>query len=270
MNEFWTKEKLGKHPTVAKEAERLYKEYAMCSADKLLARLKESNFKFGNIGPIDWNNILMFANLDDCLKQEYVEAALKVTTARPSIGKGEFLLASLFDNIGFAKQKGDLIDLRTKKMAELKGISATISHERQLTDEFLRAIFMHFKMTPPAQLDKRACDAIQKFCNNDRELYYILEAFRNTNNVHVPVIQDAIRNYRNRTDKNLYMTIVGMHLYEYLRSEHASYLLALNNKKFRCFNAPMNVYQAVEILKHFSIDAWQVGQTDFKITLNNE
>ena len=70
MNEFWTKDKLGKHPQVAEEAARLYKDYALCEPDKLLARLKESTFKFGNVGPIAWNTLLSKADLDDCLKPE--------------------------------------------------------------------------------------------------------------------------------------------------------------------------------------------------------
>lgn len=267
MNEFWTKEKLGKHSTVASIASRLYSTYAMCSPEKLLARLKESTYTFGDTKPVEFKNILMFANLDDCLKPEFVTEALKVTTPRPSIGRGEFLLAALFDNIGFAKHKGDLVDLRTKKMAELKGVSAMIGGERQLSDEFLRSVFSHFKMSPPAQIDKRACDALQRFCADERSLDYILEAFRNSAQIKVSTIQSAKTNYINRKDKNLYMTIVGMHLYEYLKNEQASYLFALNDKEFRCFNAPINVYDAVETLKYFSIEPWAVGQTDFKITL---
>ena len=269
MNEFWTKEKLGKHPTVASNAETLYSKYAMCSADKLLKRLQESIFKFGEVGPIEFKNILMFANLDDCLKPEFVDEALKVTTARPAIGRGEFLLASLFANIGFAKHKGDLIDLRTKKMAELKGVSATINGEYTLNDGRLGTIFRHFKMTPPAMLSKHVFDSIQRFCADERNLRYILEAFRNTNEVKVSTIDSAVSNYTSRKEKNLYMTVVGMHLYEYLKSEHASYLFALNDNEFRCFNAPRNVYQAVNILSHFTIDEWKVGETGFKITLEH-
>ena len=76
MSEFWTSKKLGKRPHIAKQAELLYEHYAMCPAAKLLERLMQSTFEFGNYGPIAWKNILEDANLDDCLKPEYVEEAL--------------------------------------------------------------------------------------------------------------------------------------------------------------------------------------------------
>lgn len=126
MNAFWTNEKLGRHKDLADQAELLYEHYALCSADKLLMRLKQSIFKFGNYGPCDWSEYLDKANLDDCLKPEFVDAALKVTTARPSIGKGEFLFAATFNNIGFAPDSGDLIDLITKQKIEVKGEQGTL------------------------------------------------------------------------------------------------------------------------------------------------
>lgn len=272
MNEFWTKEKLGKHPQLAAEAERLYKQYAMCDADKLLKRLKESRFKFGNFGPISYNNLLLKANLDDCLQPEYVDAALKVTTAQPAIGKGEFLFASLFDNVGFAKQHGDLVDLTTKKMAEVKGVASSLSNGYsknyiQLNNNTLINVFRHFKLTPPSKLDAQACKTLSDHIADERSLYYVLEAFRNTAIAKRPVIESAMSNYMNRTKKNLLLTIAAMQLYEYLHTEQASYFLAVNNDKFMCFDTPNTVYQAAEILTNFSIDDWTIGNRGFKITL---
>lgn len=77
MNEFWTEEKLGKHKQVAEQAELLYEHYALCSADKLLARLNESEFKFGNYGPCTWNSFLAKTNLDDCLKPRIRRSCIK-------------------------------------------------------------------------------------------------------------------------------------------------------------------------------------------------
>ena len=267
MNEFWTKEKLGKHPTVAENAKRLYSEYAMCSPEKLLARLQESIFKFGDVKPVEFRNMLMFANLDDCLKPEYVDAALKVTTARPSIGRGEFLLASLFANIGFAKHKGDLIDLKTKRMAELKGVAATINGENTLNPQLLGNVYHHFNLTPPSSLNQNSLYALQSVCRNADDVKYILAAFRNTKSINVDVIEATVKVCPQA--KSLFLALAAMHLYEYLHNEQASYLFALNNKAFRCFNAPQFVSQAVDILKHFSISEWKVGETGFKITLTD-
>lgn len=122
MNEFWTPKKIGKHPQVVKQAELLYSHYALCDAQKLLTRLKNSNFKFGNYGPCSWKEFLTKADLDDCLDEEYVTQALNVTTHQPAIGKGEFLFVSVFNNVGFAKSGGDLIDLNTNSLVEVKGI----------------------------------------------------------------------------------------------------------------------------------------------------
>jgi hypothetical protein len=265
MNEFWTKEKLGKHPTIAETAKQLYSSYAMCSPEKLLARLKESIYKFGDTKPVEFNNILMFANLDDCLKPEYVNAALKVTTARPSIGRGEFLLASLFANIGFAKHKGDLIDLQTKKMAEVKGIDATINGELTLNQKLLDNVYHHFRLTPPAVLNQNTVNALQRVCRTPDDVYYVLEAFRNTNVPDVALLRDTTDLCKQT--KSLFVALVAMHLYKYLKNEHASYLIAVNNKEFKCFNAPMFLSQAVTILNDFSINEWRIGETGFKITL---
>lgn len=284
MNEFWTSEKLGKHPQVAEEAARLFKQYALCPADKLLARLKESRFKFGNVGPISWNSLLTKANLDDCLKQDYVKAALKVTTAQPAIGKGEFLFVSLFDNVGFAKDHGDLIDLQTKKKVEVKGISSALcngysSNYRQLTqgpDEYrplnqeaiLNTVFKKFKLSPPAKLDAGSCKELERFASHDDDaLYYILDAFRNTAVSRRPVIESAMANYKNRSKHNLLSTIAAMHLYDYLKTEHTDYFLAVNNNQFMCFTAPTNVYQAASILEYFTIDGWQIGKRGMTVTL---
>lgn len=273
MNEFWTSEKLGKHPQVAEEAARLFKQYAICPADKLLARLKESKFKFGNVGPISWNNLLTKADLDDCLQQDYIKAALKVTTAQPAIGKGEFVFVSLFDNIGFAKDHGDLIDLQTKKKAEVKGISSALCNGysdkyRQLNQAILSAVFRNFKLSPPGRLDAGACKELERFASHsDRELYYILDAFRNTTVSHRPVVESAMANFKNRTNHNLLTTIAAMHLYDYLRMEQTDYLLAVNNNQFMCFNAPTNVYQAASILEYFTIDGWQIGKRGMTVTL---
>ena len=273
MNEFWTKEKLGKHPQVAETAARLFKEYAICSSEQLLARLQESVYKFGNVAPIAWKDLLTKANLDDCLRQEYVTEALKVTTAQPAIGKGEFLLVSLFSNIGFTKDHGDLIDLTTKKRAEVKGIFSAICNGysdtyRQLTAELLRAIFAKYKMTPPAKLDKQACKSLEQFAlKSDADLRYILTECRNTSMTHIPVINSAMSSFRSRSQPDLLLTIAGMHLYDYLKLENSQYFIAVNDKQFECFVAPQNVYQAVEILKHFSIDGWQIGKRGVTITL---
>ena len=273
MNEFWTTEKLGKHPQVAEEAARLFKQYALCSADKLLARLKESNFKFGNVGPISWNTLLAKADLDDCLKQDYIKAALKVTTAQPAIGKGEFVFVSLFNNIGFAKDHGDLIDLQTKKKAEVKGISSALCNGysdkyRQLNQAILNTVFKNFKIAVPAKLDAGSCRELERYASHsDKELYYILDAFRNTTQSHRQVIESAMSNYKNRTKHNLLTTIAAMHLYDYLKMEQMNYLLAVNNNQFMCFDAPTNVYQAANILEYFSIDGWQIGKRGMTVTL---
>ena len=275
MNEFWTKEKLGKHPEVAGRAKDLYSEYALCDAVKLLARLKESKFKFGNNGPIKWKELLAKANLDDCLKQEYIKAALDVTTHQPSIGKGEFLLVSVFDNIGFAKGKGDLVDTITKKTAEVKGNAGALCNAysgvyRVLNDGILRAVFTHFKMTPPSGLDNKTCQALEQYvARNDAELKYVLTAFRNTQATRIPVIDNAMKSFKDRKDtRNLLNTIAAMHLYEYLSIEKSDYLIAVNNDKFMCFQAPTSVYQAENIIsEYFTADYWRVSKGGVTISL---
>ncbi len=271
MSEFWTSKKLGKHQQLAKQAELLYEHYALCTPDKLLARLQQSTFEFGNYGPIAWKNILEDANLDDCLKPEYVTEALKVTTTRPAIGKGEFLFVSIFNNVGFAKGKGDLIDVNTNEKVEVKGISSTIGNGNSnafatLNQSRLNAIGYMLKRTPTSVIDAAACNVIKSAMGKDvKTVYNVLSALRNTAMDYREVTEAACNFYFN-TGK-LLLTIAAMHLYSYMHIEDTNYLLAVNNEKFRCFERPNTLVEAAEILKNFEIHGWKIGESGVTVTL---
>lgn len=274
MNEFWTSKKLGKHPNLAKQAELLYEHYAMCSAEKLLARLLQSTFEFGNYGPIAWANILEEANLDDCLKQEYVEEALKVTTARPAIGKGEFLFVSIFKNVGFAKEKGDLIDINTNERIEVKGDYSVISNGNSknfftLDQRRLNALCNLLHISPIHTINASTCQSIKQVIGIDFKLAtQVLTMLRNTVYEYKEVIDEAVNFYKN--SKRLLLTIAAMHLYSYMYLEKSNYLLAVNNDKFMCFDKPKSFVETAEILKHFELHEWKIGESGIKVSLKNE
>lgn len=273
MNEFWTVDKLGKHKQLAGQAERLYEHYALCNADKLLARLLESKFNFGNYGPCKWSEILQAANLDDCLKSEYVNEALKITSARPAIGKGEFLFVSIFSNVGFARDSGDLIDLRDNAKVEVKGIDGKLgngqSHKfRALTPDTLYALYVALQHTPiQHDLDATTCESLKRMIGADENLMRkTFEILQNTKTNDLIVVNEAIELYKNT--KHLLRTIAAMHLYAYLKIQTVKYFIAVNDKQFRCFNAPTNLASAYNILSKFTVDYWKIGETGVSITLD--
>ena len=271
MSEFWTSKKLGKRPHIAKQAELLYEHYAMCPAAKLLERLMQSTFEFGNYGPIAWKNILEDANLDDCLKPEYVEEALKVTTARPAIGRGEFLFVSIFKNVGFAKEHGDLIDINTNERVEVKGDYSTIGNGNSrnfftLSQLRLNAVSSLLKLSPIHKIDASTCSTIKAAIGTNFDLAKkILTMLCNTTYTYYEVVDEALKYYQN--SKRLLLTIAAMHLYCYMYLEDSDYLLAVNKDKFMCFDRPNSLYDAAEILKHFELHEWKVGESGIKVSL---
>jgi len=273
MNEFWNDKKLGKHKQVAKQAELLYEHYALCDADKLLARLKESEFKFGNYGPCDWHSLLDKANLDDCLKPEYVTEALKVTTARPAIGKGEFLFVSIFNNVGFAKSSGDLVDLHDDSLVEVKGVNSTIGNGhskkfRSLSKGMIYSVYNALGHTPSSHdLNASSCEKLKQIIGADESsMFKVFQILQNTAKDNREVVEEAVELYKNT--KHLLRTIASMHLYVYLKITNAKYLLALNDARFRCFNAPNNLFEAYKILSKFSVDGWSIGKSGVSVTLD--
>src|SRR5574344_2173449 len=244
MSEFWTSKKLGKRPHIAKQAELLYEHYAMCPAAKLLERLMQSTFEFGYYGPIAWKNILEDANLDDCLKPKYVE---------------------------FAKEHGDLIDINTNERVEVKGDYSTIGNGNSrnfftLSQLRLNAVSSLLKLSPIHKIDSSTCQVIKAAIGTDFKLAQkALTMLCNTTYSYAEVIAEALKYYQN--SKRLLLTIAAMHLYCYMYLEDSDYLLAVNNDKFMCFDKPNSLYDAAEILKHFELHEWKVGESGIKVSL---
>ena len=103
LDKFWTEKKLGKHKDAKEKQKQLLMKYLTGNPANFFSALNESKFNVGNFGPSSISNILVDANLSKYIKKEYIKDALSITSARPAIGKGEFLFASLFNNIGFSK-----------------------------------------------------------------------------------------------------------------------------------------------------------------------
>lgn len=283
MNEFWTAKKIGRRHDLPDIAASLYNEYALCSPEQLLARLKQSKFTFGNYGPVAWNNFLEKANLDDCLKPQYVEKALKVTSTQPAIGKGEFLFVSVFDNVGFAKHSGDLVELTNNKKIEVKGVSSTLGNGNSdkfvplrdddnsdkfvpLRDGQLSTIFRQLGGAAPDKLDGSACQQLKKLMGSDiNTIYKTIAALQNTAFDNKEIVDQAVQYYTQTG--HLLKTIAAMHLFAYMLTEHIDYLLAVNEKCFRCFDAPKTFSAAVNIISKFEIEGWKVGKYGVTVTL---
>ena len=99
LNDFWTPQKYGKHKDIANQHGMLLLKHLKTSPEAFFEFLNKNTFKFQNISGISWNDFLTRSGLNGYLNDGYIEDALKITTARPAIGKGEFLFVSSFKNI---------------------------------------------------------------------------------------------------------------------------------------------------------------------------
>ena len=127
LPEYWTKKKCGKHSGLAEQHGMLLMKNLLVKPEDLFEQIRQNTFTFKDFSKIPWSDFLKRANLAEYLKSNYINDAMNVTTARPAIGKGEFLFVSCFSNLGFSQGKGDLVDLRNGQAVEFKGIRSTLS-----------------------------------------------------------------------------------------------------------------------------------------------
>jgi hypothetical protein len=125
VHEYWTAEKLGKHTELKSDYLEILKKTLLVEPELFKQDLFSNKIELKNrYEPI--KNILLNSKLNGNLRNSYIPMCLDVTTERPAIGKGEFLFAASFSNLGFSKENGDLIEMNTKEKIEVKGISAVL------------------------------------------------------------------------------------------------------------------------------------------------
>lgn len=276
LQAFWTDSKTGKHTDMANQHGMLLLKNLKTDPKDLFDVLSKNTFNFQEFDIIPWSDFLSRARLSDYLKPEYVEDALKVTTTRPAIGKGEFLLVSCFSNIGFAKNAGDLVDLNSNKKIEVKGIRATISadgkHYKLMNNSLITSVFSVYDSSDTIKYFNRDCadrlEELVKQSNNDNKL---VEVFKRLQNVDAgqeseSVAKKFVQIYKS-TGTKLFNVIGAMQLYMYLSG--INYLMMVNQLGFKCFaldNNPMT-YLNMIIKNKIKISSWETGTRGMEISI---
>lgn len=273
LNKYWTAEKLGKHKDMKKKHGDIIVKTLKTDPKSLFSKLHRTEFGIELGEKHSFANVLQETGLADDLTSDYVKYAMSITTTRPSIGKGEFLFASIYNNIGFADGAGDLVELKSGATIEVKGQYSIIGNGQNrafkpLTDSVLYSIFKYLKIDDmsPQDLNTDFAQVLKKrIGDNDRALAKVFVALQNLNNEYVPLGEVAVRLYKEK--KQFLRVVAAQHLLIYMNSQDIDYLLAHNNKKFAMFKQPNTLEEAYRIIDQFDIYGWKIGEYGVKVNL---
>lgn len=273
LAKFWTQKKLGKHHDMAKKHKEIVMNNLKIDAETFFKDLSKTTFTPGNIGPGNLYGILGKTALYDDLKPQYIDDCLDVTTTRPAIGKGEFLFAASFANIGFAENKGDLVDLKTGKTIECKGVGSVIGngHNGQfktMRKSVMKAIFdiLGANDLSGTYITVDLANEIKKRIGTNQKLmkkFFMIT--QNLDDENEGIANQCVKVYLDK--KYLLKTMAAAHLFIYMHVEECDYMLAVNGRKFMMFAKPNSVAEAYEIIENFDISGWKEGETGVKVTL---
>lgn len=274
LEKYWTPKKLGKHHDMAEKHEEIIKNNLKCNVDDFFKDLSKTTFEPGNKGPYNLHSILGKTSLIDDLQPQYIDDCLKVTTTQPAIGKGEFLFAASFTNIGFAKEGGDLVDLKSGKKIECKGVGAILGNGqnpqlKQMRKSVMNGIrsLLETNDVTGDGLDSENANLIKKLIGTDtkkmKKFFLLTQNLDGRENE--GIANQCVKVYLEK--KYLLKTIAAAHLYIYMNVEENDYMLMLNGQKFMMFEKPKSVAEAYEIVEHFDISGWKEKETGVKVTL---
>ena len=272
LDDFWTEEKLGRHSELKNDHGSILVKNLLVDPETFREDLMANRINLGNMSSC-LESILSGTKLKGDLKPSYITDCLGVTTVRPAIGKGEFLFAASFSNLGFSKDTGDLIELGSKAKIEVKGISAQLGDGQNERFKPMRASVIRsiarmlgiddiadFNLTTEnAQKFKRGIGLNE---NSARRTFLFLQNIRNENEA---LARNAAKLYFEK--KQLMKTVAAVHLFTYMKLEKDQYLLIVNDKKFAMFKAPDDLWEAYSIVEKLDIKPWREGEYGMKVTL---
>jgi hypothetical protein len=269
LAKLWTETKSGKHNVITDHAQIIEKDL-IGFPDKFFEKLYKTHFKPMEYGPAKLSSLLKQSSLDGYLKPEYITDALRVTTNRPAIGRGEFLFASLFVNLGFCKDKGDLVDLDTNQKIEVKGKGGKFGDGQDNRFKMMSKSLMLslFKQLGIDEITDELTDEYIEIIKNNTDnkgLYQVFSYLQNLSKPSISISNEAMEVYSRY--KDLKVTLASCHLYAYSKLNYLSWLLLLNDSDYRMFSAPNSVGEAYRICNSLKIGSWNKGDYSFKITL---
>jgi hypothetical protein len=273
LEEFWTEDKLGKQSADLKHAHGsiLLKDLQV-DLDLFKEDLMSNRLKLGNFSS-SLNSIMTGTKLKDDLKSSYIQDCLSVNTVRPAIGKGEFLFAASFKNIGFSKSSGDLVDLDTGSKIEVKGISACLGNSQNgrfkpMSKSLIWSICRLLGIDDIADyyLNPDNAKKIKERIGLNRDLAVRVFTFlQNLREENEAIAKTAAKMYFEK--KQLMKTVAAVHLYTYMKLEKDQYLLLVNDEKFSIFRAPDDLYESYDIIDKLNLKSWREGDYGIKVSL---
>lgn len=272
LDEYWTAEKLGKHKNLKKDHGDILLKTLIVNPEEFKSDLFNNRLKLGNFSS-SIDSILTGTKLNGDLRREYLEMCLGVTTERPAIGKGEFLFAASFKNIGFTSDSGDLIDVDSKAKIEVKGISAVLGNGqngtyKQMSERLMRTIARQLQIDGMHrwQLDEENAMLIKEKIALNRSLaVQTLTILQNVYRENEAVARQAADVYFR--EGQLIRTVAAMHLLMYMKHEKSDYLLIVNDDRFTMVKCPDDVSGAYDIIRKLTIKPWREGDYGIKVTL---
>lgn len=272
LTKFWTPKKCGK----SGEPEDFIEQHDMILGRTLIAdpadlleQLEENIFNFQKFDMIEWSDFLRRANLAEYLKSDYIRLALDVTTTRPAIGKGEFLFVSCFSNLGFANGKGDIVDFKSGKRCEFKGIRSTLSGDsrvyRQMNKSIIYSIFSLFGTGSSYDHFNRKCaeDIDELLKSKPGLINEVLKRLQNLTEPDLSFIRPFAELYEIK--KDIFTVVGAMQFCIYLKIQNSQYILFTNDEGFKCFEQPRNADEAYHIVNGLKLSSWQTG--DYGMTI---
>ena len=272
LKKFWTAEKLGKHTDLWEDHKEILKDTLIVDPEEFYEDLEKCKLNPGNMSS-KLVSLIDGTSINGDLKKEYITRALAVTTTEPEIGKGEFLFASIFKNIGFAQNAGDLVDLNSGKKIEVKGIGAKLGNgKNNAFKPMSKGLMLQIckvcgidDMTR-WQLDEDNAMKIKHAIGlNEKLAMKVFTFLQNRQAENEGVSRTAVNLYFEK--KQLIRTVAAMHLYCYMKMEQDAYLLLVNDEKFSMFKAPDDLAEAYSIIEKMSVKGWREGDYGIKITL---
>lgn len=275
LHEFWTVKKIGKHEDMPNQHGMILLKDLNADPAEFFDFLKTNTFKFQQFDIISWQSFFTRAKLDRYLKDSYMEDVLGVTTTRPAIGKGEFAFVASFNNIGFATDKGDLIDLNSNERIEVKGVRSTISGDgnqyKQMSNSVITTAFAVYNSSDTSRYFNRDCakrleEKIKESNNSIEKLETLLYRLQNIKNESAAVAKKFARLY-DVNKPNLFEVVGAMQLYIYMSK--INYLLMVNDVGFKCFKNDNNPETFVKLFeKQFiKLSSWETGALGMEMSI---
>lgn len=274
LPEYWTSIRLGNHEDLANTHGLLLLKHLKTSPDAFFDFLKTSKFDFEKAGTMSWNDFMVRSGLMGYLEEGYLNDALDVTSPRPAIGRGEFLFTSCFSNIGFSSGRGDLVDMDTGKLVEVKGKRATISGDgkkyKMMSGTTIATAFSVYDTGSEAAYFNRSGANHIESCiaedDSETKLVEFLKRMQNIKNESYSVAKAFAKLY-NGVKPNLFDIVGAMQLYIYLKG--IDYLLMINDMGFRCFKLDENPSTYINMIGDgkLKLSSWETGERGMEISI---